>query len=103
MTVQLNLRVPGEKGRPAPLAAQIHLEAPGAAGYPLHHDLEEMFASPERPGAAARGFLLAALGVWAADKLLPRRAAADAWTRQIVLRLPPRNPGACWPPISPAS
>jgi len=101
MTVQLNLRVPGEKGRPAPLAAQIHLEAPGAAGYPLHHDLEEMFASPERPGTAARGFLLAALGVWAADKLLPRRAAADAWTRQIVLGLPAPEPwGALAPDLS---
>ncbi len=101
MTVQLRLRVPGEKGRPAPLAAQIHLEAPGAAGYPLHHDLEEMFAGPEPPGAAARGFLLAALGVWAADKLLPRRAAADAWTRQIVLHLPFLKPwGALFPDLS---
>ncbi len=67
MTVQLYLRVPGEKGRPVSLAAPILLEA---------------------PGAAALGFLAVALGVWAADKLLPRQAAADAWTRQIVLHLP---------------
>jgi 7-cyano-7-deazaguanine synthase in queuosine biosynthesis len=92
MTVQLYLRVPGEKGRPASLAGHLHLEGPGAAGYPFHHDLEEMFTSPEPPGAAALGFLLAALGVWAADKLLPRRAAADAWTRQIVLHLPAPKP-----------
>ncbi|MGO9394259.1 MAG: Qat anti-phage system QueC-like protein QatC [Desulfobaccales bacterium] len=88
MTVQLYLRVPGEKGRPVSLSAPILLEAPGAAAYPLHHDLEGMFAGPEPPGAAALGFLVAALGVWAADKLLPRRAAPDAWTRQIVLNLP---------------
>ncbi|MGP8049103.1 MAG: Qat anti-phage system QueC-like protein QatC [Desulfobaccales bacterium] len=101
MTVQLYLRVPGEKGRSASLAAHIRLEAPGAAGYPLHHDLDEMFAGPEPPGAAASGFLLAALGVWAADKLLPRRAAADAWTRQIVLHLPFLKPwGALAPDLS---
>lgn len=33
-------------------------------------------------------FLLAALGVWAADKLLPRKSQPDAWTREIVLHLP---------------
>ncbi|MGC2432935.1 MAG: Qat anti-phage system QueC-like protein QatC [Desulfobaccales bacterium] len=98
MTVQLYLRVPKELGRPASVAAHLVLSAPGGAGYPLHHNLEEMFASPEPPGAAAVGFLLAALVVWAADKLVVRRAAADAWTRQIVLHLPAPEP---WRALAP--
>jgi 7-cyano-7-deazaguanine synthase in queuosine biosynthesis len=65
--------------------AVIHLLEPGVAGYPLHHNLADLFVSP---GPAVSAFLLAALGVWAGDKLLTRFSAADAWTRQIRLHLP---------------
>ena len=89
MAVELYLRAPNEKRRPPPgMAAVIHLDEPGRAGYPLHHNLARLPAAPGLPGQAVAAFLLAALGVWAADKFLPRRAAPDAWTRQITLHLP---------------
>lgn len=98
----LFLRAPGEKRRPSPgLAAQIHLDEPGRAGYPLHHDLGQLLAAPFAPGEAAQSFLLMALGIWAADKLLPRRDAPDAWTREIVLHLPvPEAWGALTPDLA---
>ncbi len=85
----LYLRAPGEKRRPPPgLTAVIHLDEPGRRGYPLHHNLEAMFVQPSPPPPAVAAFLLAALGVWAGDKLLPRSSRPDAWTREIVLHLP---------------
>ena len=96
---QLFLRAPGEKRRPPPgMTAEIHLDEPGRSGYPLHHDLAQMLAVPQLPGEAAQAFLLAALGVWAADKLLPRREAPDAWTREIILHLPAADP---WSQLAP--
>ena len=80
------------------MAAVIHLDEPGRPGYPLHHNLSRLPAAPGLPGQAVSAFLLAALGVWAADKFLPRRAAPDAWTRQITLNLPV-SPG--WLPLAP--
>jgi len=89
MAAHLFLPAPGEKRRPPPgLTAQVHLDEPGRSGYPLHHDLRRLLAAPHPPPEAAQAFLLAALMVWAADKLLPRREAPDAWTREIVLHLP---------------
>ncbi len=78
--------------------AVVHLDEPVVAGYPLHHDLAQLLAPPGPPGEAAQGFLLLALGIWAADKLLDRRAAADAWTREIVLHLPAPD---AWRPLAP--
>jgi 7-cyano-7-deazaguanine synthase in queuosine biosynthesis len=99
MTAHLYLRAPGEKRRPPPgITAQLHLDEPGVPGSPLHHDLDKLLAAPQPLGQAAQGFLLMALGVWAADKLLPRRAAADAWTRQITLHLPASD---SWSPLAP--
>jgi 7-cyano-7-deazaguanine synthase in queuosine biosynthesis len=96
---QLFLRAPGEKRRPpAGMTAEIHLDEPGRSGYPLHHDLAQMLAAPHLPGEAAQTFLLAALGVWAADKLLPRREAPDAWTRDLILHLPAADP---WSQLAP--
>ena len=71
---------------------------PGVPGYPLHHNLSRLPATPGLPGQAVTAFLSAALGVWAADKFLPRRAAPDAWTRKITLNLPV-SPG--WLPLAP--
>jgi 7-cyano-7-deazaguanine synthase in queuosine biosynthesis len=99
MAVELYLRAPGERRRPPPgLAAVLHLEEPGREGYPLHHNLSRLPASPVLPGQEVQAFLLAALGVWAADKLQPRQATPDAWTRELTLHLPasPR-----WLPLAP--
>jgi 7-cyano-7-deazaguanine synthase in queuosine biosynthesis len=83
------LGAPGEKRRsPAGLAAFIHLDEPELAGYPLHHNLGALLAPPLAAAPEVQAFLLTALGVWAADKILPRRTAPDAWTRQIALHLP---------------
>jgi hypothetical protein len=68
--------------------AVVRLDEAGAGGYSLHHNLARLFASPRPPSLEAQAFLLASLGVWAADKLRPRRAEADAWSRQFELRLP---------------
>ena len=98
MAVELYLRAPNEKRRPPPgMAAVMHLDEPGRDGYPLHHNLARLPAAPGLPGQAVSAFLLAALGVWAADKFLPRRAAPDAWTRHITLNLPV---SADWLPLA---
>jgi 7-cyano-7-deazaguanine synthase in queuosine biosynthesis len=83
----LYLRAPGEKRRAPPGIETIHLDEPGVSGYPLHHNLD-FFVFPSPPPPAVAAFLLAALGVWAGDKLLPRKSQPDAWTREIVLHLP---------------
>ncbi len=89
MAAHLYLKAPNEKRRPpAGMAAVIHLDEPGQSGYPLHHNLSRVFSSPAPPGQSIQAFLLAALGVWAADKLVPRQSTPDAWTRQFTLHLP---------------
>ena len=40
------------------------------------------------PSAAAGDFLRLGMSVFCTDKVLPRRPTADAWTRDVVLRLP---------------
>jgi len=98
MTEGLYLKAPNEKRRPPPrMAAVIHLDEPGLPGYPLHHNLSRLPAAPGLPGQAVQAFLLIAVGVWAADKFLPRRATPDAWTRQITLNLPVSPP---WLPLA---
>ncbi len=105
MAVELYLKAPYEKNekhekrRPPPgMAAVIHLDEPGQPGYPLHHNLSRLPVSGGLPGQEVQAFLLAALGVWAGDKLSPRRATPDAWTRSLILHLPvsPR-----WAPLAP--
>ncbi len=88
MAYQLYLSAPEEKRQPPRgMDSVVHLDEAGT-GYHLHHNLERLFASPRPPSLEAQAFLLASLGVWAADKLRPRRAEADAWSRQFVLHLP---------------
>jgi len=89
MAAHLYLKAPKEKRRlPAGMAAVIHLDEPGQSGYPLHHNLSRLFSTPRPPGQPVQAFLMAALGVWAADKLQPRQKTPDAWTRQFTLHLP---------------
>ncbi|MFZ5451555.1 MAG: Qat anti-phage system QueC-like protein QatC [Thermodesulfobacteriota bacterium] len=89
MADHIYLRAPGEKRRAPPgMKAVIHVDEPGASGYPVHHNLHQFLVTPLPPPPAVAAFLLAALGVWAADKLLPRSSAPDAWSREIILHLP---------------
>jgi 7-cyano-7-deazaguanine synthase in queuosine biosynthesis len=99
MNCGIYLRAPSEKRRPpAGIDAVIHLDEPGLAGYPLHHNLSRLHNFPAPPGQAVLAFLMMALGVWAADKLQPRRIRPDAWTRQFTLHLPVSPQ---WLPLAP--
>lgn len=99
MTFNLYLQLPKEKRRPPPgMDALVHLDEPGRDGYPLHHRLEQLLVSPRPPGEAVTAFLSAVLGVWAADKVAPRAAAPDAWTRGLVLHFPTT---AAWSGLTP--
>ncbi len=99
MAIDVYLKAPGEKRRPPPgMTAVIHLDEPGQPGFPIHHTLGLLSATSESAGPAIQAFLLASLGVWVADKLLPRSMTPDAWTRRITLHLP-LSPG--WVPLAP--
>jgi 7-cyano-7-deazaguanine synthase in queuosine biosynthesis len=87
-----------EKRRPPGMAEVIHLDKPGLSGYPLHHNLSRLFSSPAPPTQTVQAFLLAAMGIWAADKVQPRQKTADAWTRQLILHLPV---SPAWLPLAP--
>lgn len=99
LPVPLYFKAPGEKLRPPRgVAAILHLEEPSLAGYPLHHNLSRLLNSPVSPTQSVQAFLLAALGIWAADKFQLRRPTPDAWTRQFFLHLP-LSPQ--WLPLAP--
>lgn len=89
MAFALYFKAPGERFRsPRGADAVLHLDEPGVSGYPIHHNLEQFLTSPQAPSETVVSFLITALGVWAADKLLPRSGTRDAWTREIALHLP---------------
>ena len=59
MAAHLYVQAPGERRRPPPeMLAQIHLDEPGATGYPLHHDLGQLLAAPRVPDENVQSFLL---------------------------------------------
>jgi 7-cyano-7-deazaguanine synthase in queuosine biosynthesis len=85
----LYLKAPGERRRPSPrFDAVVHLEGPKTPGLCLHHNFRDLWPLPANRQDQVLGFLLFALGAWSADKLAPRRAQPDAWTREFVLELP---------------
>jgi 7-cyano-7-deazaguanine synthase in queuosine biosynthesis len=89
MASNLYLRAPGEKRPPPPGPdAVLHLNEAGVPGLPIHHHLELLPAGPAAFSPGGQAFLLMAAGVRAADKFVPRAAAPDAWTREIILDLP---------------
>jgi 7-cyano-7-deazaguanine synthase in queuosine biosynthesis len=99
MAVEFYLKAPGERRRPPRgITAVLHLDEPGGPGYPIHHNLGRIPGSIGRPDQEVQAFLMAALGVWAADKFQPRQTALDAWTRELTLHLP-LSPG--WLPLAP--
>ncbi len=85
----LHLKAPGERRRPPPKAdAVVHLEGPQTPGLCLHHNFRDLWPLPADQKDQVLGFLLFALGAWSADKLSPRRAQPDAWSREFVVDLP---------------
>ncbi len=54
----------------------------------VHHNLGLLGTGPVPLPEAVLAFLVAAVGVWAADKLALRQAASDAWTRRLLLSCP---------------
>jgi 7-cyano-7-deazaguanine synthase in queuosine biosynthesis len=102
LDMHIYLKAPYEKYEkrrpPRETATIIHLDEPGLSGYPLHHNLSRLYGSPSLPDQPVQAFLLAALGVWAVDKLQPRQTTADAWTRQFTLHLPV---SPSWLPLAP--
>ncbi len=86
---RLYVRAPGERRPPPPgVDAVLHLDEDGIAGLPLHHNLPRLFSLDGQTGQETQAALLTAAAVWAADKLLERGLAPDAWTREITLELP---------------
>ena len=85
----LYLKVPQEKRRPSRKAdAVVHLGKPSGTGQCLHHNLQQFWPLPNRSKEQVQAFLLFALGVWAADKLVPRGPRPDAWTRELLVDIP---------------
>ncbi len=85
----LYLKAPGEKRRlPLKFDAVVHLEGPQTPGLRLHHNFRQFWPLPADKKDQVLGFLLFALAAWSADKLAPRRARPDAWSREFVVDLP---------------
>lgn len=87
---RIYLQVPGERRRPpgrADLVLKLTEQAPGP-GLCLHHHLWSLPAVAGSGSGEVQAALLTAVAVWAADKILPRTATPDAWTREITLMLP---------------
>lgn len=74
--------------------------APTPLPLKVHHNLGLLSAAPLPVPAAVRAFLVASLGVWAADKATPRQQAPDAWTRRLRLSLPSAAPGPALPKLA---
>ncbi len=98
MISRIYLKAPGERLRPPAAAAMVSLDGPGAAGLLIHHNLCRCLPLPQKSAPGVFSFLFSALGAWAADKLLPRSLAPDAWTRSIELHLPLSS---AWTPLAP--
>jgi 7-cyano-7-deazaguanine synthase in queuosine biosynthesis len=85
----LFLKSPQEKRRPSGKAdAVVHLEESSAPGLILHNNFQQFWPLPSGKQDQVQGFLVFALGVWAADKLMPRNLRPDAWTREFVADIP---------------
>lgn len=85
----LYLAAPGERRRPSKATdAVVHLGEDASPGHRLHHNFREFWPLADGLKDQVLGFLFFALGVWAADKLAPRRPQPDAWSRELVLEFP---------------
>ena len=85
----LYMKAPHERRRPPRQAdAVLHLGDPSASGLCLHHNFRQFWPLPDGSKNPVQDFLLLALGVWAADKLVARNLQFDAWTRQFLVDIP---------------
>ncbi len=92
---RLYLQAPGDKKRPPRAAdAVVRLDEPGSPGFCVHTNFRDFRPLPESKAESIQAFLLCALAVWAADKLLPRHPRPDAWTREFIVAVPTTSQGA---------
>jgi hypothetical protein len=61
---------------------------PTTADLKVHHNLDILGSAPGHLPDAIQTFLVTAIGLWAADKIVPRQSAPDAWTRRLHVSLP---------------
>jgi hypothetical protein len=54
----------------------------------INHNLGILGTAPGQLPDAVLTFLVASIGVWAADKIVPRASAPDAWTRRLQVSCP---------------
>ncbi len=86
---RLYLKAPDEKRRPPRGAdAVVHLDDHAGAGFRLHHNFRQLWPLPLGNEGGVQAFLMLALGIWAADKLVPRALQPDAWTRELIVEIP---------------
>lgn len=85
--------VPGEKRRP-PREADVllHLGEAKGDGLPVYHNLRDLWKPKPALAEPVSSFLIWALGVWAADKLVRRAPRPDTWTRELVVDFPASHP-----------
>lgn len=85
----LYLKAPQEKRRPSRKAdAVVHLGEPLGPGLSLHNNFQQLWPLSDGKKEQVQAFLLFALGVWAADKLVLRGLRPDAWTRELIVDIP---------------
>ena len=85
----LYVKASHEKRRPPRKAdAVLRLGDASAQGLCLHHNFHQLFPLPRGQQEPVQDFLLLALGVWAADKLVARNLQVDAWTRKFLVDIP---------------
>jgi 7-cyano-7-deazaguanine synthase in queuosine biosynthesis len=95
----LYLRAPQERRRPSRrVDAVVHLGKPAQSGLSLHNNFQQLWPLPDGNKEPVWAFLLFALGVWAADKLVPRGLRPDAWTQEFVVDIPTTP---AWSGVSP--
>jgi|YelNatPaOPRAMG01_1025707.scaffolds.fasta_scaffold03744_13 7-cyano-7-deazaguanine synthase in queuosine biosynthesis len=85
----LYVKSPQGKRRPFRKAdAVVHLEESPPPSLVLHNNFQHLWPLTAEKQEQVQAFLVLALGVWAADKLVLRGQRPDAWTRKIVLDIP---------------
>jgi 7-cyano-7-deazaguanine synthase in queuosine biosynthesis len=95
----LYLQAPQEKRPPSRRAdAVVHLGESSGPGLAIHHNLGQFWPLAEEGRETVQAFLLCALGVWCADKLVPRGLQPDAWTRELLVAIPTTP---AWAGVSP--
>ena len=61
---------------------------PTSLNLKIHHNLGLLGSAPGPLPDKVLGFLLTGIGLWAADKIVLRQQARDAWTRRLRLSCP---------------